>query len=250
MSHKITIPERGYANVSRVAWREISADPSFWKLVDSKILTVGALQGDGVRLAGSCYVGRATLGKNILDFVEKVPGAFSALVSTISPFAVRLLKVPASVSPPSTSTGILVKLFVGAVKEYAASKEIRYEQRKGHGSLIGGSLDVIGTIHLRSRGIRHEIAFRRTALTADTPLNRVLYAGLRRIEDLRQIAQCDPTDVVKARSLSLLLDDCSRGVMGTPLSGLRSLAESLADEGQHSELAELAAAMLGNAGFL
>lgn len=249
MSLSISIPERGYANVSRAAWREISADPRFWKLVDDKVLTIGALQGGGVRLVGSCYVGRATLGGNTLDFVEKIPGAFAALVSAISPSAVRLLKVPAPVSPPNTSTGILVKVFVGAVQEYAASKEIRYEQRKGHGSLIGGSLDVIGTIRLRSRGIRHEVAFRRTVLTADTPLNRVLYAGLRRIEELRQIAHCDLADVVKARSLSLLLDDCSKAVIGTPLSALRTMAESLADEDQPFELAELAAAMLGDAGF-
>ena len=61
------------------------------------------------------------------------------------------------------------------------------------------------------------------------------------------------TDVVRARSLSLLLDDCSKDVAAAPMLLLRDLAESIADESgrraDHTELAELAAAILGDAGF-
>src|SRR5690348_14218509 len=108
----VSVPERGFTSVSKATWKAIAADLRFWQLVDERVVGVNVRASGAVRLAGSCYIGRTVVGGNVLDFVEKVPGAFMALVSAVTPSAVKLVKAPSPASPAGTSTAILVKVFV------------------------------------------------------------------------------------------------------------------------------------------
>lgn len=234
-------------------WQKLSADPLFWRLVEDKVTSVTVQSNDTARLTGACYVGRAIVSDIVIDFVEKVPGAFAALASVAIPSTFKIFRVPSPVSAVGDTTGLLVKVFVEAAQQYAASaKEVRYAQRKSRGSLMGGALDLVETIRLRGRGVRHQVAFKRTELISDTPLNRAVFGALRRVEELKEIAQCDVADVLRARSLSLVLSDCAEGALAGSAS-LQAIAIDIADEvGRRAdivELAELSAAILGDSGF-
>lgn len=252
---RLPVPERGSTKVPKDIWPRLAAEPSLWTLVRDKVLSIESHGPDQMLLKGSCYVGRAVVGGVTLELTEKFPGAFRALCTASLPDNTKLAKVPSAAGNSPLTTALLVKVFIDAVETYVAKgREFAYMKRRERGSLIGGTLNLAETIRLRARGIRYQVAFSRTVITTVTDFNLVLSAALLRVETLSRSQLVDRDSVIAARALNMVFAECQEAVVHLTPSLLRELAVQQADmrqeqSGIEGHLAELAAAILGEAGF-
>ena len=251
---RISVPERGTAPIAGADWTALSADEGFWKLVDAGILCVETRKGGGWQLRGTCYVGRAIVGGRVLEISEKFEGSFAKLLSLGQAKAPVVTKVQAPVTPDVSSTPLLIALFIRAARRYLSGhKRIDYIGRHDKGTLVGGRLDVRGTARLHAKGMRHQAAFVRNAVTADVGINRAIYAALRQVEFLSKTITIAREDLVAARALSTVLEECLPSVRNSPKGTLASAAaEAAARYGPNSpagDASSLAAAVLDSAGF-
>jgi 5-methylcytosine-specific restriction endonuclease McrBC regulatory subunit McrC len=107
------------------------------------------------------------------------------------------------------TVALIVRAFVAEVRRYVgAGREWRYEQRRMVSSLAGGRLNVPATISLRSRGLRHLMAFDTPTVTRAIEINRVIFAALSEVEVLAKLVSIDPITVAGARAMSMYFDDC------------------------------------------
>ena len=250
----VTVTERGGISLAPADWAALSGDRYFWKLVSDNIIRVETDGSNRWKLRGTCYVGRARIGGRILQIVEKFPGALEALVRLGALQAPRVERVPSPVTPTPDSTTILVTVFLEAVKKYlSGAKRSRYVHTPDVGAIVGGRLDITRTIALRARGIFHQVAFDRTVLSADVPLNRCVYSALREIERLARVAEIPSTQVARARSLRIGLSECLPSVFNVRRTELAALAahevEGKFVRPEARDVAALAGAVLDAAGF-
>jgi hypothetical protein len=249
---RVSVPERGAVDVPQDIWRRLAADPAMWTLVQDKVVIVEKRANHRVVLRGTCYVGRAVVGGVDLEFSEKFPGAFQALCAVGLPKGTKLAKAPSAVGDSPLSTALLVKVFIEAVESYVShGREFAYMERYERGSLIGGKLKVAETIRLRARGVRHQAAFSRTTITTLTDLNLIICAALLRVETLSRLHMVDRSSVIAARSLTMVFAECQQAVVRMPPDALRNLAIQQAEmkQAEDAHIVELAAAILGEAGF-
>ena len=250
----VSVPERGSSLLTQDQWAALSSDHRFWTLVNDNIVQVEASRAGKWRLKGTCYVGRAAVGGLILHVDEKFPGALEALFSIGGLTSPRLERVPSPVTPTTSSTAILVSAFLDSVKTYlSGSKQSQYIKVPDVGGIVRGRLDITRTAHLRARGILHQAAFDRTFLSADVPLNRCVYAALREIERLAQIAEIPPSYVARARASRLGLSECLQSVLNVQRVEFAELAARESEDPFASpearDVASLAGAVLDAAGF-
>jgi 5-methylcytosine-specific restriction endonuclease McrBC regulatory subunit McrC len=240
----IVVPERGTAEISRAVWRGLSENEPFWHLVDREVLAVERLRAGGARLSGGCYVGRASITKDLaIEIREKVSGSLSALLQ----FAVgRDFRVEPHAGP-SSEIGPLIALlivhFVDAVRRYAGrGRRLHYRQLRLNGSLIGGRLDMTRTIRLRARGLRHLAAFEKQEVSFDVPVNRAVLAALQEIPRIAQLVELPENVVAKARSLALLFEDCRSAdvIFGPRLEAARR-SDALASAERDEDVADMLA---------
>jgi len=206
----IRVPERGRGEVTQAAWRHLASSQAFWGLVEKGVLSVEHLGANRARLVGKCYVGRALVENNIvIEVHEKREGALAALLAHAmrTSFRVEKLKAPASEMGPLI--GLLAMQFVEALRRYISSgREFVYQREKRVGSLVGGKLDVTGTIRLHARGLRHLVQFEKNVITQNTPFNRVALAALREVDSLSRIVSVEQSVLAHARALAVLFSDC------------------------------------------
>jgi hypothetical protein len=250
----VTVPERGIADVSPEVWAELSANRSFWRLVDSNIVQTEATSAGKWRLKGTCYVGRALIGNVVLEISEKFAGAFETLVSLGPLKAPKITQTPSPIAKSTGSTAILIALFVRAVRRYLAGfKKVSYVKVPDAGTIAGGRLDVTQTLRLRAKGMAHQVAFDRSVLSADLPFNRCIYAALTEVERLSRLALVASGDIAAARVLRATLGECLPSVLATRPNELAKIAAQLATQRQSrpeiSDVISLAGAVLDAAGF-
>jgi McrBC 5-methylcytosine restriction system component len=250
---RIRVPERGIAKIPDEAWRILANDARFWRLVENKIIEIGAAGSGAWKLRGTCYVGRALLGPHSLEAVEKFPGAFSALINAGVLDSPKLVAIPSPVTPEEGSTAILVSIFIRAVRRYLSGfKERKYTTVPDQGAMVGGRLDVLRTARLRAHGTFHKVAFNRTVMTADLSVNRCIYAALREVERLAHVARIATADRMAARALRASLSECLVGVLSLRRSEIAELAAQEVMNAKTAEAADaisLAGAVLDAAGF-
>jgi 5-methylcytosine-specific restriction endonuclease McrBC regulatory subunit McrC len=254
-SFSIRVPERGNSDdIPAEVWSRMSDDAAFWRLVDSRRIKVGHPGRRRVRLEGTSYVGRAIAGDVRIDVVEKIEGALAALLKFATHSAFRVDRIEGPVTELGDLTSLLMRQFLYAVKTYASEgREFRYSKRSMVGSLAGGHMDLIGTIALRARGMRHLIAFDKVVIDRRTPLNRIVLAGLREAENLAPLINLSGADLATARGLSVLFEDCRDiEVVFGRREDLASAARRLAENTEffrHRDLLMLASVILSHVGF-
>jgi 5-methylcytosine-specific restriction endonuclease McrBC regulatory subunit McrC len=249
----ISVTERGHTEITKAEWSTLSSSHAFWRLVESKVVTVTALPGGRARLTGSNLVGRALCGDVTLEFHEKVQGALLSLLKAGSPSFRTVLS-----GSPLTELGPLVSLlaqaFVDGVRSYVGSgREWVYRSQRRKSSSIGGRLNVSDTIRLRASGFRHLASFDRQTISHATDLNRVLYAGLREIEVIARLLPISEGILSRARAMSLFFEDCrdAQIVFGSS-STLARTAEDLRRSGNysaHDDILALAGILLAHNSF-
>lgn len=250
----VTVPERGTSELAPAVWSALAQDHRFWRLVEDNVVQPEAGGSGHWRLRGACYVGRAVFGTIVLEVAEKFPGAFETLVTFGALRAPKLTRTPSPVTPSPGSTGILISLFIRATRTYLSGfKKVAYVRVADVGAILGGRLDVVRTARLRAKGVSHQAAFARSLLTADLPFNRCVYAALREVERLAQIANVAPHDLAAARALRLGLSECLPSVLSLSRVDLATLAARQASQ-RHprpeiAHVASLAGAVLDAAGF-
>lgn len=250
----VAVPERGIADVSPEVWAELSANASFWRLVDSNIVQTEATNAGKWRLKGTCYVGRALIGNIVLEISEKFAGAFETLVSLGPLKAPKIIQTPSPIAKSTGSTAILIALFVRAVRGYLAGyKKVAYVKVPDAGTVAGGRLDITRTLRLRAKGMAHQVAFDRSVLSANLPFNRCIYAALTEVERLSRLALVAPGDIAAARALRATLGECLPSVLAARPYELAKVAAQLAAQRQPrpeiSDVISLAGAVLDAAGF-
>jgi hypothetical protein len=250
----VTVPERGTKEILPDAWAALSADPYFWRLVEENILQTEAAGAGKWRLKGTCYVGRALIGGIVLEIAEKFTGAFETLVSLGPLKAPKIAQTPSPVAESTGSTGILISLFIRAVRSYLSGfKRTAYVKVPDAGIVAGGRLDIARTLRLRARGKAHQIAFDRSLLSSDLPFNRCIYAALIEVERLSRVAQVSPSDITSARALRAVLGECLPSVLAARPHELAKVAAQEAALRQPrpevSDVILLAGAVLDAAGF-
>lgn len=176
----VSVRERGETFLPTSSLEAISRDPGFPTLVEKSILSVEpAKKRSGWRLKAGAYVGRATLGGIDVNIVEKVPGATNALLSALAPRSFRLSKAAMRESLAGRPDAIIASMLVSAAKTYLShGSEAEYREEHLTGAYVTGRLDVRRTAGLRARGVRHRVAFSRSVLDDDTPLNRAIFNAL------------------------------------------------------------------------
>ena len=205
----VGVPERGHSDIGLEAWQVLSDNPDFWRLVEQKIVSVTHLSNRDVRLTGSCFVGRIVLQEVTLEVHEKLEGSLAALLgyATFGSFRVERYDAPASAL--GRLLALLVRQFLLVLQAYVSQgRQFRYATKRLHGSLVGGRINMTKTISLRSRGLRHVIAFDRPVLTRVTPKNRLVAAAISEVERVSELIEVDAADLARARGLSLLFEDC------------------------------------------
>jgi 5-methylcytosine-specific restriction endonuclease McrBC regulatory subunit McrC len=231
----VRIPERGRTEVPRELWRRMSATPAFWELVEKRIVSVEHVGATRVRLAGACYVGRATVAEAlIIEVHEKLEGALAALLMHATNASFRVEALPAPSSELGPLIGLLAQQYVEALRRYVSrGREFVYRRQKSMGSLVGGRMDVTGTIRLRARGLGHLVQFEKYVVAHNTPFNRVALAALREVDRLSRIVPLDAKLLTGARSLAILFSDCRDAGI---LFGARSELVRLATDQAEAEL--------------
>ena len=205
----ICVPERGHVELDFQTWRCIASHPTVWKLIDEKIFSVAQLSKTKMRLSGTCYVGRVSLESVHLEFREKIDGAVASLISDATHQSFRVHNAPSAASQLSDLAGLLTYHFLNAVRRYlSAGRDFCYEKHSERGSLVGGRIDITGTIKIRARGLRHLVAFERNVMSRSTLKNRIVAAALREVERLASLVQLNPKQIALARGLSSMFADC------------------------------------------
>jgi hypothetical protein len=250
----VTVPERGTTTVSPEAWATLSADASFWRLVDSNVVQTEATSAGKWRIKGTCYVGRALIGNIVLEVSEKFAGAFETLVGLGPLKSPKLVQTPSPVAKSTGSTAILISLFIRAVRRYLSGfKKVAYVKVPAAGTIAGGRLDIARTLRLRAKGMAHHVAFDRSLLTADLPFNRCIYAALSEVERLSRLVLVSSDDIAAARALRAVLGECLPSVIAARPHELAKIAarESMLQQPRPeiSEVISLAGAVLDAAGF-
>lgn len=250
---QVDVTERGERILSPTEWRRLAAEPTFWEVVRRGVLAIKHEGPNRVVLTAGNQVGRLLVGDIRIDVPPKVPSALEALLAAAHP-SLKLLPQHAPATTAGDLMHHLVSAFVTHVRSYAGrGREWRYVERREHGSLIGGRLDVPRTATLRARGARHLAAFRRPLIDHVTPLNVLLYAALAEITRLARLVALDPVLVNDARGLALLFDDCAahRTLYGGP-AALLPVAHELLETEDHEDrvtLLELAVTVLAHLSF-
>ena len=204
-----TVPERGHVDVPHPIWERLESADEFRRLLDRSVLAATLLPGRGVRLHGSCYVGRAQCGEVVLELREKIAGALVSLLGHATHNAFRMERAEAPASDLGDLAALLVHQFLAAVTAYASrGRNFRYSVERRTGSLVGGKLDITRSIQLRARGLGHLLVFDKNTVSHNTPVNRIVLAALREVERLARLVRITPDDVVRARGLTILFADC------------------------------------------
>lgn len=206
----IRIPERGRTEITQTAWRQLSSASSFWELVEKGVISVERPNANRVCLVGNCYVGRAFIADDIIIEVhEKILGALAILLTHATRTSFNIEKLPAPASELGLLIGLLANQFVEVLRRYISrGREFVYSHKKRIGSLVGGKIDITGTIRLRARGLRHLIQFEKNMVVNNTPFNRIALAALREVDRLSRIMQIDQVVLAHARALAILFSDC------------------------------------------
>jgi len=251
----VRVPERGKADVSGAAWKEMSRSPIFWSLVERGVVSVEQLRAGRVRLCGGCYVGRSRVSDGVvLELHEKVPGSLSSLLRFASGADFRVEHIPGPSSELGSLIALLIAHFVEAVRRYAArGRRFQYDKEPMKGSLVGGRLDVTRTIRLWARGLRHLAAFEKNVVSFDLPINRTVLAALREVERIGRLIALPRDVVARVRAMAMLFDDCRTVdvLFGTRADAARR-ADALASAASDKVIADmlaLAAIVLSHESF-
>ncbi|HOE81842.1 MAG TPA: hypothetical protein PK329_02570 [Myxococcota bacterium] len=239
----VRVPERGRVDVTQVEWRNLASAPAFWSLVEKGIISVEHPSANRVRLVGTCYVGRAIIDDVVVEVHEKVEGALAALLAHATRASFRVEKLAAPASELGPLIGLLAAQFVEALRRYVSrGREFFYRREKRVGSLVGGKVDVTGTIRLHARGLRHLVQFEKNTVAHNTPFNRVALAALREVDRLSRLVPVDRDAVAHARALAILFSDCrDTSVLFGARSEMVRLAQGLEAETKDSARRDLLA---------
>jgi 5-methylcytosine-specific restriction endonuclease McrBC regulatory subunit McrC len=204
----IRVTERGQQELSPAQWSLLQGSDSFWRLVDSNVVTAMASPGGGARLRGSSLVGRALCDGVELQFREKVDGALMGLLAvTIPTFKMQAVAAPRTELGETIS--LLVHAFAQNVRRYVGGgREWEYGSQRVTSSLVGGRLHMPTTLQLRARGLRHLVSFDRSVIIHATDMNRLIYAALREIEVVERLVKISDADLSSVRAMSLFFEDC------------------------------------------
>ena len=223
----VQVPERGSTIITAEAMAAISQSPDFWSLIDRGIISTTLLQAGAVRLDAGPFVGRCHCGDDIVEIIEKIPGALRSLLMYASGSAFRLEAITGVRTELGPLIALLIHAFLTETRAYLTpGKEFRYARRRERGSLVGGAINVAGTARVRARGLPHLIVFDRTVISHETDKNLVLKRALREIEHIAAAVPIEATDIVQSRALGMYFDD-SGGSWEQPRLGLAYRAEQL-----------------------
>ena len=249
----LRVPERGELTLDPAAWKALERDPSFWRLVERKVVKVGQDGQDSVKLIGNGYVGQARAGDRDLLLVEKAPGALAALLAhaTSAAFRVEHAKGPKTELGPLAE--LLLQELAAAVRRYAsAGRQWSYVRRRETGSLVGGRIDVTASVRLRARGLRHRIAFDRSVASPANDTNRMIAAALTETERIASALSLPVEALEESRAMSILFADCRDAeVLFGDRGYLAGLAERLAQRASAlaADVLMLAAVVLAHESF-
>jgi hypothetical protein len=248
----IRVTERKDAPITAAQWAVISVDPAFTVLVRKGILKAEASSNGGWALAAGNHVGKAILGGMTVEVSEKITGAFAALAEILAPRAFRMAAAPSPISPSDAPQAILARMFLASVRTYlSGAKLLEYATRQETGAYVSGRLSVVRTAHMRARGMRHKVAFSRSVLTDDLPLNRSIYAALGWLMLQAEASSLTISDISAARTLRAGFAECADGARDSDRNDLITFALSEAEapgrRREVSEVAALAAAILQSA---
>jgi len=247
----LQVPERGHLEVDNDFFSFISHEPTFWKLIDAKLLGISHIGSGRVRLNGNSFVGRAVFSNIRLEIVEKIPGALASLLSSATNDAFRLEKVKSAASDLGKLAALLIATFLSELKAYVSKgRESLYRRESFTGSLVGGRINLTRTINLRSRGLRHVVSFEKHILSRNTQKNRLFLAALREIQDIAEIVHLEEDQITKARELAMIFEDCRDfEVLFARRSFVEHVETLLAQSTAERDLIALAGVILSNISF-
>jgi len=209
VSDIVRVPERGNTVVAARQWRRLSNSLAFWALVNRRVLSVSNPTGGTARLEGGPYVGRALCGDVEVEIHEKIPGALRALLTYASHGAFRVERLPSTATSLGDLFALLAIQFLDQLGRYIAiGRRFDYVRQKNVGSLVGGRIDVVGTVRLRSRGMGHLLQFERNVASYNVAVNQIAAAALKEVERISKVVALPPATLAKSRGMSLLFTDC------------------------------------------
>ena len=246
----ILVPERGSSDISAAELEQLQTTTEFWALLNRRIIDVTMRPNGGARLSAGPYVGRAICGSEILEVVEKIPGALSSLLGYASESTFRLEPVAGTSTEIGPLIELIVLLFLAEVRKYLTNgKEFRYTRQRGVSPMVAGVIHIPATAQIRARGLVHQIAFDRTVITYETDKNVILKRALREVDHIAEAVGLDDVLVTKAHALNMYFDIYPSRVAERQ-SELANLSEKLVSrDASDSALLSLAALLLRHESF-
>jgi len=246
----ISVPERGSSNISAAELAQLQTSTEFWALLDRGIIDVAIRPNEGATLSAGPYVGRAICGSEILEVVEKIPGALGSLLGYASGSTFRLESVTGASTEIGPLVEQLVSLFLAETRKYLTNgKEFKYTLQRGVSPMVAGVIQIPATAQIRARGLVHQIAFDRPVITDETDKNVILKRALREVDQIADTVGLDGDLVTKAHALNMYFDTYPSRITERQ-SELATLSEMLvSSDASHSPLLALAALLLRHESF-
>lgn len=172
--------------LTRTQFEQLQQQPSFTRLLQSGVVSLGTSRHGGFKLTASHYVGSARLENGIeIDIAEKAPGTIAGLFEQLSNARFKLPKVATN----ATSNGIIflhiARQFLDLTEQYLGRGRVREYQRASHvTSSPKGRLDIRGTMRIKSRAQAGRVSVCPWVLTPDVYINQVLAYCLAELENL------------------------------------------------------------------
>ena len=148
MSQQTTLTERSRTKVDAAVASRLTAEPAFWKLVRSGIVTPRSTGPDELELETGGWVGGAKVGDTVVQVVPKAPGIVQALLEWVSS-----TKDVSFVEAPESGTGLdtwLVRALTREGQRYLDRRLPVYREHPALATVPHGPLDVARTLVVRA----------------------------------------------------------------------------------------------------
>lgn len=175
----VSVQERSTVRISKDQFGELSGSRTFWELVDAGVVSLVRSSRYPHGLRAGAYVGNAVLESGMeLRIKEKAAGSVSSLIRWSGPSDRNLFAAFSGTSESQMLT-LLVEAFLGEMEAYLAEGRVReYTRSLCLTSRPRGRIDFRHSLRMRARGDYGRVAVRRSDLSDEIEINRLLWLGL------------------------------------------------------------------------
>lgn len=206
---RICVIERSSLILNSEDFSELQQQPSFIKMLETGVLTVGMHSRGLFELTASHYLGAANLENNwTIEVTEKFTGTLRGLFDVLSNARYKFTNTLTSGHVDGSVLAHIANTYLSAVEKYVSHGRMQaYQQKSISTKRPSGRLDIRGTIRHVSRGMASTAQVTAFQLTPDILANQIFAYCLVEIEVLAFKNATMHSLLYRVRTLFLLFGD-------------------------------------------